>query len=203
MPRHRAIAVYLGAREGRDPAFAEAAAALGRLLAEQGRSLIYGGGRVGLMGVVADAALAAGGEVIGVIPQALMARELGHRQITRLEVVASMHERKARMAELADAVVAAPGGYGTLDELLEVLTFTQLGLHRKPAGLLNIGGYWDGLLAQIARAADEQFMASEHAQMLCTAPDPGTLLHALDETTLPPARAEVRNPITSTSAALT
>ena len=137
------VAVFCGSSAGREPRYATAAAAFGRGLAESGVGLVYGGASVGLMGVLADAALAAGGEVIGVIPGGLFAAEVPHQGLTRLQVVASMHERKAVMADLADAFAALPGGLGTLDELFEVLTWRQLGLHAKPVALVDVGGFWD------------------------------------------------------------
>ena len=141
-----AICVFCGAKPGFDPRWVEGARAVGRAIAARGWRLVYGGGRVGLMGELADAALAAGGEVVGIIPQALLAREVGHRGLTRLEVVPDMAVRKVRMVELSDAFLALPGGLGTLDELFEVLTLRQTRYHDKPMGLLNQGGYWDPLL---------------------------------------------------------
>src|SRR5215472_18943113 len=133
---------------------------MGRLLAGRGYGLVYGGGHVGLMGVIADAVLASGGEVIGVIPESMVARELAHTGVTRLDVVAGMHERKARMAALADAFIALPGGYGTFEELFEVITWAQIGLHRKPIGLLNVAGYFDALKALVDQAITEGFIRS-------------------------------------------
>jgi uncharacterized protein (TIGR00730 family) len=148
------IVVYCGANVGNNPAYEAAAVAVGRTLAEQGIGLVYGGGGVGLMGVVADAALAAGGEVIGVIPQALKALEVEHKGLTDLHVVPDMHSRKAMMLGLADAVIAMPGGFGTMDELFEALTWSQLDYHRKLCGVLNVAGYYDHLLAWIAHSVD-------------------------------------------------
>ena len=148
------IVVYCGANVGNNPAYVAAAVAVGRTLAEQGIGLVYGGGGVGLMGVVADAALAAGGEVIGVIPEALKALEVEHNGLSDLHVVPDMHSRKAMMLGLADAVIAMPGGFGTLDELFEALTWSQLGYHRKLCGVLNVAGYYDHLLAWIAHSVD-------------------------------------------------
>lgn len=162
--RH-AVAVYCGSRLGDAPAFAEAARTLGRLIAEAGSTLVYGGGRVGLMGVVADAALAAGGRVIGVIPQALMDREVGHNGLAEQHVVQTMHERKHLMAERADAFIALPGGIGTLEELYEMWSWQQLGYHDKPVALLNVDGYYDALLefTRVSHArgfvSDAQFKA--------------------------------------------
>jgi uncharacterized protein (TIGR00730 family) len=143
------IVVYCGANVGNNPAYKEAAVAVGRTLAEQGIGLVYGGGGVGLMGAVADAALAAGGEVIGVIPEALKALEVEHKGLTHMHVVPDMHSRKAMMLGLADAVIAMPGGFGTMDELFEALTWSQLDYHRKLCGLLNVAGYYDHLLAWV------------------------------------------------------
>ena len=163
MPR---ICVFTGSSEGRKPSYRLAAEHLGRTLVERGFGLVYGGARVGLMGAVADAVLAAGGEVIGVIPEALVAREVAHTGLTELRVVASMHERKALMAELSDGFIAMPGGWGTLKELFEVLTWAQLGLHRKPCGLLNVDGYFDPLLAFVRHAEDEGFVRPEFERLL-------------------------------------
>ena len=147
------ICVFCGSQVGRRPLYAAAATALGTLLAQRGIGLVYGGGKIGLMGVVADAALAAGGEVIGVIPERLMNRELGHGGVTDLRVVDSMHERKAMMSELSDGFIALPGGYGTFEEFFEVVTWMQLGIQSKPCGLLNVGGYYDMLLALLDHAS--------------------------------------------------
>ncbi|HXH03283.1 MAG TPA: TIGR00730 family Rossman fold protein [Candidatus Competibacteraceae bacterium] len=170
------ICVYCGANTGHDPRYTAAARALGRTLAEHGLGLVYGGGRVGLMGVVADAALAAGGEVIGVIPELLMRKEVGHRDITELYEVATMHERKALMVELADAFIALPGGLGTLDELFEILTWGQLGLHGKPVGLLNVNGFFDGLKSYLDHAMGQGFIKPAHRAMLLEAEEPAALL---------------------------
>jgi len=170
------VCVYCGANPGRDPAYAGAARAMGTALAQRGIGLVTGGGRVGLMGVVAEAALAAGGEVIGIIPEALMRKELAHAGLTRLEVTASMHERKARMAELADAFVALPGGLGTFEELFEIWTWAQLGWHAKPCGVLNVGGYYDKLVGFVDHAADEGFLRQQHRAMLVVESEPECLL---------------------------
>lgn len=175
----RRVCVFCGSSLGSSPAYAEAARGLGEALARRRLGLVCGGGSVGLMGVVADAALAAGGEVVGVIPEALERRELAHRNLTRLEVVGSMHERKARMAELSDAFVALPGGLGTLEELAEVLTWAQLGLHRKPCALLDAGGYWRPLVAFLDHAVSERFVRPEHRAMLLVEADPEALLDRL------------------------
>jgi uncharacterized protein (TIGR00730 family) len=175
------VAVYLGSSIGRRPEFAVAAAATGRLLAGAGIGLVYGGGAVGLMGVLADAALAAGGEVIGVIPDGLFAAEVPHQGLSRLEVVQSMHERKARMAELADAFAALPGGLGTLDELFEILTWQQLRLHGKPVVLLNVAGFWDDLLRFVDSLAEIGFVPAATRQRLITAASPDELVRVLQQ----------------------
>jgi len=172
----RRICVYCGANVGARPAYAEAARRLGQFLGERGLGLVYGGGNVGLMGVLADAALLAGAEVIGVIPRALMARELGHQGCTVLRVVETMHERKASMAEFADAFIALPGGLGTLDELFEALTWAQLGLHQKPIGLLEVDGFFAPLVAYLDRAVTEGFVRAEHRAALTVAMEPEELL---------------------------
>jgi uncharacterized protein (TIGR00730 family) len=172
----RRVCVYAGSSPGRDPAYAAAAADLARLLTERGLGVVYGGGRVGLMGLLADAALAAGGEVIGVIPQDLMDREVGHGGLTELRVVGSMHERKALMAELSDAFVALPGGAGTLEELIEIYTWSQLGLHAKPMGVLNVRGYYDGLQRLLDHAVHEGFLREQHRAALHVAAEPAELL---------------------------
>jgi uncharacterized protein (TIGR00730 family) len=160
------LCVFCGTNPGTAPVYAEAAAAAGRAMAQRGIDLIYGGGNVGLMGIVADAVLAAGGQAIGVIPQSLVERELAHRGLTSLEVTGSMHERKLRMAELADGFIALPGGIGTLEEIFEQWTWAQLGIHAKPCGFLNVAGYFDPLLAMIARMTGEGFLSDAHAGMV-------------------------------------
>ena len=175
----RRVCVYAGSSHGADPAYAEAAAALANALASRDIGLVYGGGKVGLMGVLADAMIAAGGEAIGVMPQQLIDREIGHSGITELRVVDSMHERKAQMAELADAFVALPGGIGTLEELIEVYTWSQLGLHRKACGLLNVRGYYDHLAAFLDHAVQERFLPEQHRALLVTADTPEQLLERL------------------------
>jgi uncharacterized protein (TIGR00730 family) len=162
----RSVAVYCGSSAGLDPAYLDAAHSLGTALAHRGLTLVYGGGKVGLMGAVADAAMAAGGRVHGVITTALLDAEVAHRGITELEVVSTMHERKARMAELADGFLALPGGYGTYEELFEVLTWTQLGIHSKPVVVVNVNGFWDPLIGQIARSTDDGFMKPIHRDVL-------------------------------------
>jgi uncharacterized protein (TIGR00730 family) len=175
----RRVCVYAGSNFGTDPAYAEGARALATTLARRGIGLVYGGGNVGLMGVLADTAMAAGGEVIGVMPKALIEREIGHRGITELREVDSMHERKALMADLADAFVAVPGGIGTLEELIEVYTWSQLGLHRKGCGLLNVNGYYDALAAFLDHAVDQAFLTPQHRGILTVASDPAVLLDRL------------------------
>jgi uncharacterized protein (TIGR00730 family) len=169
------IAIYCGANSG-GPGHRKAAQELARHLAEQGIGIVYGGGHVGLMGAVADAALEAGGEVIGVIPDSLMKKELGHGGVTQLHVVDSMHERKQLMVDLSDGFIALPGGFGTLDELFETLTWLQLGFHEKPVGLLNVDGFFDGLLAFLDTASSEGFVRTEHRQCLLVDSDPAPLL---------------------------
>lgn len=170
------ICVFCGSSAGRRPLYVEAARALGRLLAARGCGLVYGGASVGLMGEVADAVLQAGGEVDGVIPHALEARELAHRGLTRLHVVDSMHDRKSLMADLADGFVALPGGMGTIEEMCEVLTWAQLGLHGKPCGLLDVAGYYHPLVAFFDHAVAEGFLRPEHRDMVLRAEDPARLL---------------------------
>jgi uncharacterized protein (TIGR00730 family) len=165
----RRVCVFAGSNAGRNDEYEQEAAALGRLLATRQIGVVFGGGKVGLMGTLADAALAAGGEVIGVIPSALVSKEIAHDRLTELRVVSSMHERKAMMAELSDAFIALPGGWGTLEELFEVITWAQLGLHRKPCGLLNAGDYFDPLLTFLTHAVDEGFVRREHAGFLLVA----------------------------------
>jgi uncharacterized protein (TIGR00730 family) len=177
----RAICVFCGASPGGNPVYAQAAAELGRTLAEAGITLVYGGGAVGLMGVVADAAMAAGGEVIGVIPHSLQRSEVGHQGLTRLEVVDGMHARKARMAELSDAFIALPGGLGTLEELFEVWTWGQLGYHAKPLGLLEVNGFYGKLIGFLDHLVDERFVRAPHRSMLQVRDQPQALLEALNQ----------------------
>jgi uncharacterized protein (TIGR00730 family) len=160
------LCVFSGSSPGGHPDYAEAAGELGRTLADQGIGLVYGGAHVGLMGVLADAALEAGADVVGVIPQALVEREIAHSGLSDLRVVGSMHERKALMADLADGFIALPGGMGTLEELFEVYTWTQLGLHSKPLGLLDVRGYYAQLAAFLDHAVAERFLTDEHRDML-------------------------------------
>ena len=171
--------MFCGASSGRGTAYLEAASAFGAELARRGLGLVYGGGRVGLMGEVANAALAGGGDAVGVIPQELVERELAHGGLTELRVVGSLHERKALMAELADAFVALPGGFGTLDELMEQLTWSQLGLHGKPIGLLDVAGYWRPLIALSRHAVEEGFVRELDLRSIAVAEEPGPLLDRL------------------------
>jgi uncharacterized protein (TIGR00730 family) len=172
----RRICVFCGSSSGRSPDYRNAATELGTLLARRGMGLVYGGAAVGLMGTVADAALAAGGEVIGVIPQALVEREIAHPGLTELRVVGSMHERKTLMAELSDGFIALPGGVGTLDEFFEIWTWAQLGSHSKPSGLLNVRGYYDRLLDFMRHVVDEQFLKPAQLEMLLVSECPEVLL---------------------------
>jgi uncharacterized protein (TIGR00730 family) len=191
----RSICVFCGASSGRDPRHAAAAAVTGKTLARRGIRVVYGGGRLGLMGAVADAALAAGGEVIGVIPRGLVDRELAHPGLTRLDIVETLHERKARMAELADAFIALPGGLGTLEELAEVLSWAQLDLHAKPIGLLDVGGYFSALEAFLDRAVDEGFVAERHRRLLLRDDDLDGLLRQFAAWQPPTGRFERPRPV--------
>lgn len=173
------ICVYCGSRPGVRAAYTEAARALGRTIGANGWQLVYGGGAVGLMGEVADATLAAGGRVVGVIPDSLMKREVGHRALHELHVVPTMHLRKQMMAERADAFVALPGGIGTLEELYEVWTWRQLGYHDQPIGLLNVAGYFDGLLAFMQHTVDEGFLGEQQQRMVQVGDEPAALLQRL------------------------
>ncbi len=178
MPLRR-IAIYCGSSRGSDPAFTAAAVALAQHLVGQGIGIVYGGGNVGLMGAVADAALAVGGEVIGVIPESLLAKELGHEGCTELRVTRSMHERKQMMVDLSDGFVALPGGFGTLDELFETLTWLQLGFHQKPVGLLNVSGFFDPLLQFLDHVSATQLLRPEHRASLLSHEEPQALLAAM------------------------
>lgn len=173
------ICVFAGSSSGAHEEYRTAAEAFGRALVHRRLDLVYGGARVGLMGALADAVLAANGHVTGVIPEALVAREIAHAGLSDLRVVSSMHERKAVMAECADGFVALPGGWGTLEELFEVLTWGQLGLHRKPCGLLNVRGYFDGLLSFLRHSIDERFVTRENGSMVLVADSPEALLTLL------------------------
>jgi len=170
------VCVFCGSNPGTNPAYADAARALGRLLAERGLELVYGGGNVGLMGIVAEAAMQAGGTVIGVIPESLMRLEVGARDISELHVVGSMHDRKAMMAELSDAFIALPGGIGTMEELFEVWTWGQLGLHSKPAAFLDVAGYYGHLHTFLDHMVAEGFLKDRHRQMVAVSSDATWLL---------------------------
>ena len=173
------LCVFCGSSTGLDPAFASAARTLATGLAARGIEVVYGGGNVGLMGIVADAALAAGGRVIGVIPHALVTRELAHQGLSEIHVVDSMHERKALMSSLSDGFIALPGGFGTLEEFCEAVTWTQLGVHAKPCGLLNVAGFYDGLLAFLEHALEEEFLRPTHREIVVSDADPIRLIDRL------------------------
>lgn len=179
MTLHR-VCVFCGSNEGARSEYSAAARSLGEALLSRGLELVYGGGNIGLMAVVADTVMRGGGKVIGVIPHGLERRELAHQGITDLRVVASMHERKATMAALSDAFVSLPGGLGTFEETLEIATWSQLGMHRKPCGLLNVCGFYDGLLNFLDHSVREEFMLQENRQMLMVADDADTLLDMCD-----------------------
>jgi uncharacterized protein (TIGR00730 family) len=176
----RRVCVFAGSNPGARPEYAAAAYELGEALATRGIGVVYGGGNVGLMGVLADAALRRGGSVVGVIPEALLRKEVAHTGLTELRVVASMHERKALMSDLADAFVALPGGLGTFEELFEIVTWSQLGIHAKPCGLLNVRGYYDGLLTFLRHAVAEEFLHPRHAALLLASDSIADLLARLD-----------------------
>jgi hypothetical protein len=181
--------IFCGSSPGARPAYTEAAEDLGMLLVENGITLVFGGATVGLMGRLADTVVSEGGEAIGVIPQALVDREIAHVGLTDLHVVDTMHERKQRMADLSDAFVALPGGLGTLDELFEIYTWAQLGLHRKPIGLMNVEGYFDGLVGFLEHAVAERFVRDDHREMLIVEEEPAPMLERLrsfDPTSLTP-----------------
>lgn len=175
------LCVFSGSSFGANPAYEAAARALGRTLAERGIGAVYGGGSVGLMGAMADAALEAGGEVIGVIPEVLMGKEVDHRGLAKMHIVKSMHERKALMAELSDGFIALPGGWGTFEELFEVLTWSQLGLHKKPIGILNAGGYYERLLAFLDHGFEEAFVKRANAALYVVGDAPAELVDRMAE----------------------
>jgi uncharacterized protein (TIGR00730 family) len=184
----RRICVYAGSNVGTRPEYAHAAQRLAAVLVARGLDVVYGGGNVGLMKVVADTAMEAGGKVIGIIPGPLMAREIGHRDVTELRVVDSMHERKAMMADLSDGFVALPGGFGTIEEIIEIATWAQLGLHPKPFGLLDVAGFYDALIAFLDHATSEGFLHPKHRQMLLVADDPESLLDRFERWKAPSLR---------------
>ena len=186
----KSICVFAGSSIGARPEYRAAAEELGRALAARHVKVVFGGGQVGLMGVLADAVLAGHGHVTGVIPEAMVAREIAHTGLSDLRIVSSMHERKAMMAGLADAFVALPGGWGTLEEFFEVLTWAQLGLHRKPCVLLNIAGYFDGLLSFLEHSIDQQFVRRENSALVLVAASVNDLLEQLDRYHDPPPPAE-------------
>ncbi|UGS35471.1 LOG family protein [Capillimicrobium parvum] len=188
MTHLRSVCVYAGSSVGARPAYAEAAALLGRTLAERGVRIVYGGGAVGLMGILADAAIEAGGVVVGVIPQALQDREIGHEGLTELRIVGSMHERKLTMAELADAFIALPGGIGTVEELVEAMTWTQLGIHDKPCALLEVEGYYAPFIAFVDHAVAEGFVPQSNRGLLLSSGDVAALLDDLEGWSMPPRR---------------
>ncbi|MFI5228570.1 MAG: TIGR00730 family Rossman fold protein [Gemmatimonadales bacterium] len=186
----RSVCVFCGSREGAQPVYRDAAARLAGELARRGVTLVFGGGRVGLMGVLADTALAAGGEAIGVMPRALVEREIAHLRLTRLHIVGTMHERKQLMADLADAFVLLPGGFGSWDEFCEIVTSLQLGIHAKPCGILNAAGYYAPLLAQIERAVGDGFIDDSRARSILVDDEPESLIARLSASARPlPARA--------------
>lgn len=183
------ICVFCGSAKGSRPEYEKAAVRLGHLMAERGLGLVYGGGSIGLMRVVADAVMARGGEVIGVIPDSLMRREVGHRGVTELRVVDTMHQRKALMADLSDAFIALPGGYGTLEEFCEVVTWSQLGIQQKPCGLLNVEKFWDGLLEFLDHIVQEDFVRPENRGLVLVATSEADMLDQLSAWQ-PPAHIE-------------
>ncbi|WP_314442549.1 TIGR00730 family Rossman fold protein [Massilia timonae] len=175
----KTLAVYCGAAHGANPFYADAARALARAMVEHNIALVYGGGKVGLMGVIADEVLRLGGEATGVIPRALVEREVGHAGLTRLFVVKDMHERKAMMSDLSEGFIAMPGGMGTLEELFEMVTWAQLGIHAKPIGLLNVNGFYDGLRAFVRHQVQEGFVRPEHEGLMLAESDPDELIRRL------------------------
>jgi len=181
----KTICVYCGSSDKISPVYLDAAHNLGKLLAGRGLTLVYGAGRIGMMGAVADSTLQAGGEVWGVAPKMFDTPQLAHKGLTRYEVVENIHLSKARMVEIADGFIALPGGFGTLEELFEVITWAQIGLHRKPIGLLNTQGYYDPLLAMVDRAGAEGFIYPEHRQLFSCQADPSRLLDALQNHRMP------------------
>jgi uncharacterized protein (TIGR00730 family) len=191
------LCVFCGSNSGASPAFEQAARAMGAVLAQRSITLVYGGGNIGLMGAIGDAVMAAGGKAIGIIPEALMRKEHGHLGLTELRVVKSMHERKAAMADLADGFIAMPGGYGTLEEYCEVLTWTQLGFHRKPCGLLNVAGFYDPLLEFFDRATEQRFVRDEHRALLLADTDPALLLDRMVSWESPPVQKWFEPPTTA------
>jgi uncharacterized protein (TIGR00730 family) len=190
----RSLCVFCGSRHGNRPEYRAAALAIAEELVDRRIRLIYGGGDVGLMGVLADHVLARGGDVVGVIPRRLMDREVAHRGLTQLHVVESMHERKALMSDLSDGFIAIPGGVGTLEELFEIVTWRQLGIHAKPCGLLNAAGYFDPLLAFLERAVEEGFLAAEHLRRMLVHDDPRQLVATILESAVAAPELETLPP---------
>ena len=186
-PAIKRVCVFLGSSPGNSPIYARTAQELARLLASRGLELVYGGAQVGTMGILADEMLASGGKALGVIPRALASKEIAHEGLTELHIVSSMHERKQKMADLADAFIALPGGLGTLEELFEVLTWAQLGMHSKPCGLLNVRGFFDSLLAYVAATVERGFVKAEHRDMILVAESPVELLEQLQSYRAPVA----------------
>ena len=185
------VCVFCGSSAGIRPEYGFAAQALTTELVRRGLGLVYGGGNVGLMGLLADSMLAAGGEVIGVIPQSLLEREVGHRGVTELRVVDTMHQRKALMNDLSDAFIALPGGFGTLEEFFEILTWSQLGIHAKPCGLLNVSGYYDDLMAMLDHAVTEHFLRPTYRELVIADVEAGSLVQRLASV----ASAQTRKPV--------
>ena len=173
------LCVFCGSKTGDKEIYAASARRLGEVMGERGIGLVYGGGHIGLMGILADAVLAAGGEAVGVIPQNMIDEELAHTKLTKLHVVGTMHQRKALMADLANGFAALPGGFGSADELFEILTWAQLHYHEKPVGLLNVDGFFDSLLAWLDRAVQDEFLKSKHRRLLIEAKEPEELLDRL------------------------
>ena len=188
------VCVFCGSSTGNRPEYRAAAEQLARELTRRHIGLVFGGGGIGLMGIVADAVLAAGGHVIGVIPHALVAREVGHKVLPDLRIVNSMHERKAMMAELSDAFIAMPGGFGTFEEFCEVVTWTQLGLHRKRSGLLNVSGFYDSLLSLFDRAVADGFLKPSNRELVIAGDDPAALLDGLEAPLDPPELKWIGSP---------
>lgn len=182
----KSLCIYCGSASGNNPSYAQAARQLGKEMVDNNIALVYGGGKVGLMGVIADEVMRLGGEATGIIPKALMDREVGHLGLTRLHVVKDMHERKAMMADLSDGFIAMPGGIGTLEELFEIYTWAQLGLHEKPIGLLNVDGFYDGLIAFLKHVVAQGFLKTDQASLLMHAANPEDLLHTLRSFRSPP-----------------
>lgn len=192
MAKFNSVAVFCGSSTGNDSVYFRAAFQLGTALAERNMAVVYGGSKIGLMGAVADGALAAKGNVYGVLPDFLDTREIAHENLTKLYRTKSMHERKTKMHELADAVIALPGGFGTLEELFEMVTWAQLGLHKKPIGLLNVNGYYDHLQSFSRKAIDEGFVHSKNESLLLFAPTINELLHKMEDFVAPPSDLDIR-----------